>query len=342
MGNCEYNKKFIYNISSNSLVASTSSLEDLHNMASSSQMITAAIHQRSTMKKRSLNGELVIDALRTIDDPNGSTITYLKTYIAAKYSRNVEEVIIFLSKYLKEAVGDGTLIQVPGKRFLSAFKLAPPNDVSVNPVEEEENSGAEEQKADEQTEVSTKRSPQQLDVEEQPESKMIRIESQETTNAIDKEKVTATVPFTVQAKSETKVGTKRSSHHFDVEDEREIKRAKTETELNSEAITHEKVVKQVRFTTSTKGIVDPDVIQQQQVSRNITFKVIEAVGILGKAGACSLRSIKKYLVENYGFTKNDISGINGVVKSAILSGVILGTNGTDLRGSFKLARDFSL
>ena len=293
------------------------------------------------MNRRDLNGELVLETIRTIDNPNGSTITYLKIYIAAKYSINVVEVKTFLSKYLKEAVDDGTLIQVPDKGFLSSFKLAPPKDVSVNPVQKD-NSETREQKVDkylseEQTNVDTKRSSQQLDVEEQPESEMIRIESQGTTKSNDKEKATARVPFTMRTRSKTKVDAKRQ---LDVEEEPESKMIRIENEVNPGAVTQVKVVKRVRFTTSTKGINDPDVSKQQHESTNINFKVFEAVGILGKENGCSLRAIKKYVQENCSVTANDIATINGVVRSAVVSGIILGTKGTDLRGSFKLARNF--
>ena len=496
-------------------------------MNPANESIVAAKCEGSTVTKPSLNGELVIDALKTINDPNGATITHLKTYIAVKHSIGIEEVITFLSKYLEEAVDDGTLIQVPGKGFLSAFKLAPPKDVSVNPVEEKENSEAGEQKADEdlsdeQTEVSTKRSSQQLYVEEQPEREMIRIETQGTPEAIAKEKVTARVPITMQPRSKTKVDTKRSSQQFGVEKESESKLMKTqgiseadakgkvtervrstvqtrpktkvgtkrssqrlsveeqpeskitriETKGSPEAIAEEKattrvpftiltrsktkvdtrrsskqlnvgkksVTKKSEFTTQTRSKTEvrskkssqqldvkeksksktikiqtqrnPEAVAKENATetvlftmqtrskskvsttrsskqrdekksetktvrietqgnsedvakkkatrlrfvpstermdvssnirqkvkpKDITVKVFEAISVLGKNG-CSLRTIKRYLEENCGFTKDDISSINSVVKSGILSGVLVGTNGTSLTGSFKLVRD---
>ena len=265
----------------------------------SNQTITAPKRKGSTMKKQILNGKLVIEALKATDNPSGTSTHCLKTYIAANYLIDIERVSRFLSKYLKKAVEDGTVMQIRGKGFFGSFKFATkPKDVrDVNPKEQKE----------------------VVDSKKQKIWKNVRAK---------------------QTRSNTRVGTKRSSQHLDVEEDPESKKAKTETEVNSEVATQEKVIKRVRFTHSTKGIDDPDVIQQQHDSRNITFKVIEAVGILGKAGACSLRSIKKYLEENCASTKNDISNINGIVKSAIISGVILGTKGTDLRGSFKLSWDF--
>ena len=148
---------------------------------------------------------------------------------------------------------------------------------------------------------------------------------------------------TKQTRSNTRAGTKRSSQHLDVEEDPESKKAKTETEMNSEVVTQERVIKRVRFTPSTKEIDGPSNIPEIQEGTSpwvINFKVIEVIGILGKENGCSLRTIKKYVEENCALTKRDISSINGIVKSSIESGVLQGTRGTDLRGLFKLAEDY--
>lgn len=83
--------------------------------------------------KHPATSELVLNAIKTLQDRNGSSLQAIKKFIATNYKLDTDKLAPFIKKYLKNAVGAGKLIQTKGKGASGSFKLpATPAAKSVN------------------------------------------------------------------------------------------------------------------------------------------------------------------------------------------------------------------
>lgn len=84
---------------------------------------------KSTMPKKPskptkpATSELVLNAITTLKERNGSSLQAIKKFIASTYKIDMEKLAPFIKKYLKNAVGAGKLIQTKGKGASGSFKL---------------------------------------------------------------------------------------------------------------------------------------------------------------------------------------------------------------------------
>ena len=68
--------------------------------------------------------EMVANAIKSLNEPNGSSLRAIKKYIAANYAVDTEQLSPFLKDYLKTAVAAGELVQTTGKGASGSFRLA--------------------------------------------------------------------------------------------------------------------------------------------------------------------------------------------------------------------------
>lgn len=78
--------------------------------------------------------ELVLNAIKTLQDRNGSSLQAIKKFIAGHYKLDTDKLAPFIKKYLKNAVVAGKLIQTKGKGASGSFKLPP--TAAVKPATE--------------------------------------------------------------------------------------------------------------------------------------------------------------------------------------------------------------
>lgn len=76
--------------------------------------------------------ELVIRAITTLKERNGSSLQAIKKFIASEYKLDTDRLAPFIRKFLKNAVISGKLVQTKGKGASGSFKL-PSN--ALNPSE---------------------------------------------------------------------------------------------------------------------------------------------------------------------------------------------------------------
>lgn len=60
---------------------------------------------------------MVLNAIRTLDEPGGSSLNHIKQFIYDHYDVNQRRIDIFIRKYLKKAYLAGELVQKRGKPF---------------------------------------------------------------------------------------------------------------------------------------------------------------------------------------------------------------------------------
>jgi len=68
--------------------------------------------------------DMVIAAINSLKERNGSSAQAIKKYIAGNYKVDVERMTPFIKKYLKQAVGSGALVQTKGKGASGSFKVS--------------------------------------------------------------------------------------------------------------------------------------------------------------------------------------------------------------------------
>ncbi|XP_065079192.1 histone H1-III-like [Ochlerotatus camptorhynchus] len=67
--------------------------------------------------------EMVVAAIKTLKERNGSSLQAIKKYIAANYKCDVAKLAPFLKKSLKNDVEKGTIVQTKGIGASGSFKL---------------------------------------------------------------------------------------------------------------------------------------------------------------------------------------------------------------------------
>ena len=91
-----------------------------------------AAKKLSTKPSHPATSELVLNAIKTLQDRNGSSLQAIKKFIASHYKLDTDKLAVFIKKYLKNAVAAGKLIQTKGKGASGSFKL--PATVAAKPV----------------------------------------------------------------------------------------------------------------------------------------------------------------------------------------------------------------
>lgn len=66
---------------------------------------------------------LVLNAIKTLQDRNGSSLQAIKKFIASNYKLDTDKLAPFIRKYLKNAVISGKLTQTKGKGASGSFKI---------------------------------------------------------------------------------------------------------------------------------------------------------------------------------------------------------------------------
>lgn len=81
------------------------------------------IKKSQTKPSHPPTSELVMNAIKTLKDRQGSSLQAIKKHIASNYSLDTEKLAPFIKKYLKNATASGKLIQTKGKGASGSFKL---------------------------------------------------------------------------------------------------------------------------------------------------------------------------------------------------------------------------
>ena len=68
--------------------------------------------------------EMVVNAIKNLSEPGGSSLRAIKKYITANYEVDIEQMSPFINEYLKTAVAAGELVQPTGKGASGSFRLA--------------------------------------------------------------------------------------------------------------------------------------------------------------------------------------------------------------------------
>lgn len=91
---------------------------------------TKQVNKKSIAAKKSTSkpshpatSQLVLNAIMTLQDRNGSSLQAIKKFIASHYKLDTNKLATFIKKYLKKAVAAGKLIQTKGKGASGSFKL---------------------------------------------------------------------------------------------------------------------------------------------------------------------------------------------------------------------------
>lgn len=93
-----------------------------------------AIKKSSTKPSHPATSELVLNAIKTLQDRNGSSLQAIKKFIASHYKLDTDKLALFIKKYLKNAVAAGKLIQTKGKGASGSFKLPAVAAATAKPV----------------------------------------------------------------------------------------------------------------------------------------------------------------------------------------------------------------
>ncbi|XP_071054138.1 histone H1-like [Onthophagus taurus] len=86
----------------------------------------------STKKKKSQRSkathpptsEMVNNAIKTLQERNGSSLQAIKKYMVSNYKVDAEKMAPFIKKFLKTAIAAGAIVQTKGKGASGSFKLA--------------------------------------------------------------------------------------------------------------------------------------------------------------------------------------------------------------------------
>lgn len=81
------------------------------------------IKKPSTKPNHPATSELVLNAIKTLEEKNGSSLQAIKKFIVSHYKLDTEKLAPFIKKFLKNAVTSGKLIQTKGKGASGSFKL---------------------------------------------------------------------------------------------------------------------------------------------------------------------------------------------------------------------------
>lgn len=81
------------------------------------------VKKPSTKPTHPATKELVVNAITSLKERNGSSLQAIKKYIASNYKLDTDKLAPFIKKYLKNAVISGKLIQTKGKGASGSFKL---------------------------------------------------------------------------------------------------------------------------------------------------------------------------------------------------------------------------
>lgn len=84
---------------------------------------SAAIKKQSTKAHHPATSEMVVNAITSLKERNGSSLQAIKKFIAFTYQADAEKLAPFIKKSLKNAVASGKLIQTKGKGASGSFKL---------------------------------------------------------------------------------------------------------------------------------------------------------------------------------------------------------------------------
>jgi len=68
--------------------------------------------------------EMVVNAIKCLNERGGSSLRAIKKYIAANYEVDTEQMSLFMKEYLKMAVAGRELVQPTGKGASGSFRLA--------------------------------------------------------------------------------------------------------------------------------------------------------------------------------------------------------------------------
>lgn len=82
-----------------------------------------AIKKPAAKSNHPATSELVINAITTLKERNGSSLQAIKKYIATNYQIDTDKLATFIRKFLKNAVSSGKLVQTKGKGASGSFKL---------------------------------------------------------------------------------------------------------------------------------------------------------------------------------------------------------------------------
>ena len=76
--------------------------------------------------------EMVANAIKSLNEPNGSSLRTIKkySYIAANYAVDTEQLSPFIKDYLKTAVAAGELVQTTGMGASGSFREGSCNGTS--------------------------------------------------------------------------------------------------------------------------------------------------------------------------------------------------------------------
>ena len=72
--------------------------------------------------------EMVMDAVQALKDRRGCSLSAVKKYIAANYKVDMERQSIFVRRYVRRQIDNGTFSLVKGTSTTGSFKLADPAD----------------------------------------------------------------------------------------------------------------------------------------------------------------------------------------------------------------------
>ena len=80
----------------------------------------------ATLGSHPTTAVMVNEAVRRLNEKGGSSLYAIKKYIQGTYvTADVDRLRPFIRKYLKKAVGEGTLLQIKGKGASGSFKMPP-------------------------------------------------------------------------------------------------------------------------------------------------------------------------------------------------------------------------
>jgi len=85
-------------------------------------MSSARKPQTKPVQRRT--SEMVANAIKSLNERDGSSLQAIKKYIAANYAVDTEHLSPFIKDYLKTAVVAGELVQTTGKRGSGTFRSA--------------------------------------------------------------------------------------------------------------------------------------------------------------------------------------------------------------------------
>lgn len=133
------------------------------------KLVASAKKKKTTKPSHPPTSQIVVAAIKSLKERNGSSLHAIKKYISTSYKIDADKLAPFIKKFLKNAVTSGKLIQTKGKGASGSFKLPNKVEKKVKPKKATKKPTAKKVKKVKAAKVKAKK-PKKAAVSKKPKS----------------------------------------------------------------------------------------------------------------------------------------------------------------------------